>query len=207
MDKLIAEAIGTFFFVFTIGMTVIDPGAGPLAPVAIGFVLAAMIFAMGHISKAHFNPAITVGALAAGKHAKAEVGPYIGAQLLGALAAGLAVIFFKGDLPAAPGPELGAALLAEALFAFALVWVVLNVAAAQGTAGNHFYGLAIGVTVMAGAFAVGPVSGGAFNPAVTLGLCLTGLLPWGMFVAYAAAQCLAGAAAGLLFRALVPASD
>jgi aquaporin Z len=62
MKKLLVEAIGTFFLVFTIGMTVIDPGAGPLAPLAIGAALAVMIFAGGHISGGHYNPAVSFAA-------------------------------------------------------------------------------------------------------------------------------------------------
>ena len=72
-------------------------------------------------------------------------------------------------------PHVGPALLAEFLFTFALVYVVLNAATAEGTSGNSFYGLAIGMTVMTGAFAVGDISGGAFNPAVALGICILGI--------------------------------
>jgi aquaporin Z len=67
MKKYLVEFIGTFFLVFTIGMTVIAPGAGDMAPLAIGSVLAVMIFAGGHISGGHFNPAVTLGVWLRGK--------------------------------------------------------------------------------------------------------------------------------------------
>jgi aquaporin Z len=93
-----------------------------------------------------------------------------------------------------------AALLAEFLFTFALAWVVLNTATAKGTAGNSFYGLAIGMTVMTGAFAVGGVSGGAFNPAVATGITLMHLLGAGNLLWYAAVELAAGAVAALAYR-------
>jgi aquaporin Z len=99
---------------------------------------------------------------------------------------------------------LGPALLAEFLFTFALVFVVLNVATAKGTAGNSFYGLAIGMTVMTGAFAVGNISGGAFNPAVAVGIAAMGLSGWSSLWIYLAADFLGGATAGVAFKALNP---
>ena len=181
MKKYVVEFIGTFFLVFTIGMTVIAPGAGSLSPLAIGSALMVMIFAGGHISGGHFNPAVTVSVYMRGKCAAKDVGPYIGSQVLAAIVATLAVRCLKGDAMEAVtsmAPEAGPALLAEFLFTFALCYVVLNAATAMGTAGNSFYGLAIGFTVMTGAFAVGDISGGVFNPTVTVGNCLLGLATW-----------------------------
>jgi len=83
--------------------------------------------------------------------------------------------------------------------------VVLNVATARGTEGNSFYGLAIGFTVAAGAFAVGGISGGAFNPAVALGACVLGLIKWGHYWVYLVAELLGGAAAALVFLYTQPA--
>ena len=102
------------------------------------------------------------------------------AQLAGAAIAALIVIKFlrAGVAVTAIAPNVGPALLAEFLFTFALVYVVLNAATAEGTSGNSFYGLAIGMTVMTGAFAVGDISGGAFNPAVALGICILGISTW-----------------------------
>ena len=179
MKKYLVEFIGTFFLVFTIGSSVIAPGAGALAPLAIGAALMVMIYAGGHVSGGHFNPAVTLAVWMRGKCPAPDVAPYWIAQLLGAALAAWAMHFFK--LPgAATVFAIGwkGALLAEFLFTFALAWVVLNTATAKATAGNPFYGLAIGMTVMAGAFAVGGVSGGAFNPAVAVGVTLMGLQTW-----------------------------
>lgn len=93
-------------------------------------------------------------------------------------------------------------LIAELMFTFALMWVILNVAIAQGTASNQFYGIAIGAIVGAGAYAVGPISFAAFNPAVTFALCLNGFLPLTAFPIYLVIQVVAAAAAGLLFRSM-----
>ena len=180
MKKYLVEFIGAFFLIFTIGCTVITPGAGALAPLAIGASLMVMIFAGGHVSGGHFNPAVSLAALLRGKLAPADLLPYWLAQFAAAAAAAWLMHFIK--LPGAATPfAIGwkAALLAEFLFTFALAWVVLNTATARGTAGNSFYGLAIGMTVMTGAFAVGNVSGGAFNPAVAVGVTLMGLQTWG----------------------------
>jgi aquaporin Z len=201
MKKYLVEFIGTFFLVFTIGMTVIAPGAGDMAPLAIGSVLAVMIFAGGHVSGGHFNPAVTIGVWLRGKCPTTDVAPYLVAQSAAALAASFAVKALKtgmltkaAALTGAMTPEVMPALVAEFLFTFALVWVVLNVATAKGTNGNSFYGLAIGFTVLAGAYAVGGVSGGAFNPAVALGLCTMGIVGWGSLWIYLVA-CLAGGVA------------
>ncbi len=106
----------------------------------------------------------------------ADVLPYWIAQFIGATVAALAAEFLRAGVAVAPiAPHVDPALLAEFLFTFALVYVVLNAATAEGTSGNSFYGLAIGMTVMTGAFAVGDISGGAFNPAVAVGICILGI--------------------------------
>jgi aquaporin Z len=201
--KLVVEMIGTFFFVLTIGQVVIDPGAGDFAPIAIGAVLMVMIFAGGHISGGHYNPAVTLGVMLRGKASGADMAGYWIAQLVGAALAAFAVRFFKGAYMVTPlQPDPGAALLAEFLFTFALVYVVLNVATAKGNEGNSHYGLAIGFTVMVGAYAVGGISGGAFNPAVALGITMLGLTAVGSIWIYLVANLAGGAAAALLFNAL-----
>ena len=211
MKKYLVEFISTFFFVFTIGMSVIAPGAGNLAPFAIAAVLMVMIYAGGHISGAHYNPAVTVAAWMRGKCPVHDVVPYIGAQLAAAAVASFTVKALKTGLvakAAAMGgpmtPEVLPALLVEFLFTFALVYVVLNVATAKANQGNSFYGLAIGFTVLSGAFAVGDVSGGAFNPAVAVGASAMGLLPWANIWLYLVADLLGGAAAAFVFKALNP---
>ena len=206
MKKFIVELIGTFFLVFTVGMCVLNPDAGVIAPLAIGSVLMVMIFAGGHISGGHFNPAVTVAVAIRGRMPASEVTSYILAQLMGAVLAAGAVTFLKGLTQeiAVNDHNLGQIALAEFLFTFALAYVVLNVATAKANAGNSFYGLAIGFTVMSGAFAVGPISGGAFNPAVAVGCLYLGLLPAGSLPVYLVAQLSAGAIAAYVFKTLNP---
>ncbi len=170
MNRYVTELIGTFFLVLTIGMVVVD--GTPLAPIAIGSMLMVMVYMGGHISGAHYNPAVTIGLYLRGATEKSDVLPYIAAQILGAWLAASAVQLLTGQTFApAPGADssIAQAVLAEILLTFALVLVIMNVATSKATEGNSYYGLAIGFTVAAGAFAVGGVSGGAFNPAVGTG--------------------------------------
>ncbi|MEQ1854847.1 MAG: aquaporin [Longimicrobiales bacterium] len=168
MKRYVTELIGTFFLVFTIGMVSVAGSAG--APLAIGSVLMVMVYMGGHVSGAHYNPAVSVAVLLRGAMEKSDFVPYILAQLLGATLASAVVVVLTGS-SFAPAPSTGPiqALVAEALVTFALALVVLNVATAESTKGNSYYGLAIGFTVLAGATAVGNFSGGAFNPAVGVG--------------------------------------
>jgi aquaporin Z len=206
MNKYIAEFIGTFFLVLTIGCTVIGNGAGTLAPLAIGSALMVMIFAGGHISGGHFNPAVTLGVWLRGKCDTKDVAPYMTFQVIAGVLAALAVKFLKGGASVTPlQPATVPALLAEFLFTFALVYVVLNTATAKGTSGNSFYGLAIGFTVMVGAFSVGNISGGAFNPAVAVGISVMGLSSWSNIWIYLVADFAGGAVAARAFKALNPA--
>ncbi|MGH7570330.1 MAG: MIP/aquaporin family protein [Gemmatimonadota bacterium] len=168
--KLLTELIGTFFLVLTIGLTVI--GETPFAPLAIGSALMVMVYMGGHVSGGHYNPAVTLAAWARGAIGGGQVVPYWVAQLLGAFLAAVATWAITRETYApAPGDTatiLGA-FLVEILFTFALALVVLQSAMTPETKGNSYYGLAIGFTVAAGAFAGGGISGGAFNPAVGLG--------------------------------------
>lgn len=206
MNKYLVELIGTFFLVFTVGCTVIAPGAGDLAPIAIGASLMVMIFAGGHISGGHYNPAVTLGVWMRGKCDTKDIVPYWVAQLVGALIAAVLVKYLKGGgTLTAMNPPVLPALLVEFLFTFALVYVVLNTATAKGTEGNSFYGLAIGMTVMTGAFAVGNISGGAFNPAVALGISIMGISGWSSIWIFWVAELIAGAAAAAIFKAVNPA--
>lgn len=170
MNRYLTEFIGTFFLVLTIGFAVL--ANAPLAPVAIGSALMVMIFMGGHISGAHYNPAVSLAVLIRGKISPADFAIYLVAQIAGAIAAAFVVyIVLDKTLVVAPGKDVLAwkAVLVEALYTFALALVVLNVATAKATDGNSFYGLAIGFTVLTGAVAVGGISGGAFNPAVGIG--------------------------------------
>lgn len=206
MNKYIAEFIGTFFLVLTIGCTGIGAGAGMIAPLAIGAVLMVMVFAGGHISGGHYNPAVTLGVLIRGKVKPVDVVPYLIAQFVAAaIAALLTIKVLRAGIPVtAIAPKVGPALLAEFLFTFALVYVVLNTATAKGTSGNSFYGLAIGMTVMVGAFAVGDISGGAFNPAVVLGITLLGISSWNNIWIYLVANLVGGAGAAVIFQLINP---
>lgn len=205
MNKYVAEFIGTFFLVLAVGCTVIGNGAGAFAPLAIGSALMVMIFAGGHISGGHFNPAVTLGVWLRGQGAAKDVAPYMISQIIGAVLAAFAVKFLKQGAPVTPlQPATLPALLAEFLFTFALVYVVLNTATAKGTSGNSFYGLAIGFTVLVGAFSVGNISGGAFNPAVAVGISCMGLLPWPNIWIYFVADFVGGAVAAGAFKAVNP---
>src|SRR5689334_18973570 len=206
MNKYIAEFIGTFFLVLTIGCTVVGAGTGVIAPLAIGAALMVMVFAGGHISGAHYNPAVTLGILIRGKVKASDVIPYWIAQFLAAAVAAIIVSkFFRAGAAVTPmAPAIGPALLAEFLFTFALVYVVLNAATAEGTSGNSFYGLAIGMTVMVGAFAVGDISGGAFNPAVALGITVMGISSWNNIWMYLVADLAGGAVAAVIFQLVNP---
>ncbi|HYT23755.1 MAG TPA: aquaporin [Candidatus Polarisedimenticolia bacterium] len=206
MNKYIAEFIGTFFLVLTIGCTGIGASAGVIAPLAIGAALMVMVFAGGHISGAHYNPAVTLGVLIRGKLKAADVIPYWIAQCVAAAVAAIVVskILRAGGAVTPIAPKLGPALLAEFLFTFALVYVVLNAATAEGTSGNSFYGLAIGMTVMTGAFAVGDISGGAFNPAVAIGISILGISTWNNIWIYLVADFAAAVAAAIVFNLINP---
>ena len=165
--KLATEFAGTFVFLTVIGLS---GAAGPLAPLAIGFGLMAMVYMGGHVSGAHYNPAVSFALflrrVVDGQTMVAYWAVQVGAGLL-AFSLARAMSGATANVHAAAGWP--AALAAELLFTTALVLVVLNVAATRETSGNSFYGLAIGVTVAAGAFVAGPISGGVFNPAVGIG--------------------------------------
>jgi aquaporin Z len=207
MRKYVVEFVGTFFLVFTVCSTVLAKVA--LAPLAIGASLVVMVFAGGHISGAHYNPAVTLAVFLRGRMPARDLGPYWAAQLLAALAAAALARFIIDPGHVTPlavsGRGIAAALLAELLFTFALAYVVLNVATSADHADNSFYGLAIGFTVMAGAFAVGGVSGGAFNPAVALGISTDGIASWSMSWIYLVGTLGGAALAALTFRYLNPA--
>lgn len=207
MKKYLVEFIGTFFLVFTVGLAVRQDAA--LAPIAIGSVLMVMIFAGGHISGGHFNPAVTFAAFLRGRCDKKDVLPYWIAQFAAAVVAGFLVNFLLtgrakpvviGDHPTLES------FIVEFIFTFALAWVVLNVATTKATMGNSFYGLAIGFTVLVGAITVGGISGGAFNPAVGLGVFTMGMESAKQFGVYLGSE-LAGAATAAAVYRLVNEAD
>lgn len=204
MRRYAVETIGTFFLVLVVTTTALSQAGA--APIAIAAVLTVMIFAGGHVSGAHYNPAVTVALAVRNRFAWRDVPAYCAAQTAGALAGAAAGRYLAGkptgEAFTAGGSALGAAVVAELLVTFALAYVVLNVATSRHTAGNSFYGLAIGGTVLAGALTVGGISGGVFNPAVAVGVAGAGLVDWALVPAYIVCQIAAGALAGLAFRAL-----
>ena len=204
--KYAVELIGTFLFLFTIAASVLS--ASTWAPLAIGTALMVMIYAGGHISGGHYNPAVTLAALVRGRIGLPDAIGYWIAQLAGGL---LAMALARWVIDPAQvhtltlsGHALSAAFIAELLFTFALCYVVLNVATSKDHPTNSFYRLAIGFTVLTGAIAVGGLSGGVFNPAVAISGAAIGLFAWPTLWAYLVAQIIAGIAAGLTFLALNP---
>jgi aquaporin Z len=198
--KLAVEFVGMFIFVFTVGMaTEASTGAGKLAPLAIGSVLMILVFAGGHVSGGHYNPAVSTAVFIRGKITSNEYVTYVVVQLVGAVLGALLVKAIGGKQPHGTFASNGKMLVVEFLFTFTLAYVVLNVATARGTEGNSFYGLAIGFTVVVGAFAVGGISGGAFNPAIALGATIFGAFPWSHIWIYLLADLLGAAVAAGAF--------
>jgi aquaporin Z len=207
--KYVVEAIGTLFLVFTVGAAV--GSHSPLAPLAIGAVLMVMVYAGGHLSGGHYNPAVTLAALVRRRITLRDAAGYWLAQFGAGLLAAVLVRTVIDPAEVAKtttltltGASMLAAFVVEMLFTFALCYVVLNVATSKDHPDNSFYGLAIGFTVVAGAVAVGAISGGAFNPAVTLGAVVMGMFAWPTLWVYLVAQVVAGAGAGAVFLALNP---
>ncbi|HPM43475.1 MAG TPA: aquaporin [Candidatus Omnitrophota bacterium] len=202
MKKYLVELIGTFFLLFVIGLTVIEPGgAGAMAPLAIGTILMVMIYAGGHISGGHYNPAVTLGVWMRGKCETKDVPFYMLAQVLGACLASFLVLKMKtNSIIVAASPSVIKLFTAELIFTFALVYVVLNTATTKDTAGNSYYGLAIGFTLMAAAYAIGSLSGCAINPAVAIGITVMGLSKINNLLVFIAANFAGGALAAAIFK-------
>jgi aquaporin Z len=204
--RYLTEFIGTFFLVLTVGCTVL--AKVPVAPLAIGAVLMVMIYAGGHVSGGHYNPAVTLAVLVRGRIAVADAAGYWIAQLAGGFLAALVAKYLVNPGPVTAlsptGRGIGTTLVAEALFTFALAYVVLNVATSRDHPDNNFYGLAIGFTVAVGAFAVGGISGGAFNPAVAVGAATMGLMAWSKIWIWLLADLAGGALAASVFLTLNP---
>ncbi len=206
MAKYLTEGIGSFFLVLTIGLS--SQGASDLAPVAIGGALMVLVYMGGPVSGGHYNPAVSIALAIGGRMERSDLGAYICSQLAGSLLAAFAVLFLTQEyVVVAPNPSasLAPAYLAEGLFAFLLVLVVLNAAASSRTEGNQWFGLAIGFTVMVGAFSVGGISGAAFNPSVGTGPIIAAGLggegwAWAHLLLYWAAPVLGGVLAHFVFE-------
>lgn len=206
MKKYIVEFVGTFLFLLVIGLCVIEPGgAGAMAPLAIGTILMVMVYAGGHISGGHYNPAVTLGLWMRGKCDAKDVPFYMVAQVVGAVLGSLLALKLKGaGMILAATPNVLNALIAELVFTFALVYVVLNTATTKSTAGNSYYGLAIGFTLMTAAYSIGGISGCAINPAVAVGLTVMGLSKLANLWIFLVANFAGGALAAGLFKLLNP---
>ncbi|MFN0177904.1 MAG: MIP/aquaporin family protein [Gemmatimonadales bacterium] len=205
MRKLLTEFIGTFFLVLTIGLTV--TAGSQFAPIAIGTSLMVMVYMGGHVSGGHYNPAVSLAAVIRGALPSGDFVGYLVSQVAGATVAAFTVNVITGQTFApAPGASVGnvAALLIEFLYTFALALMVLNVATSKKTQGNSYYGLAIGMTVMVGAFAGGGISGGAFNPAVGIGPTIVNATmgggSWASLWLYLVGPFAGGAVAAMVFK-------
>ena len=197
------EFLATLLFVFAIVSAVTT--AGQFAPIAIGFALMVLVYSTGHISGGHLNPAVSLGAFLRGALSATEMVIYWVAQILGGVVGALITRGVFSEAPTAAQIDTAPAFIVETVFTFILVWVVLNVATSKDTDGNSFYGLAIGATVMTGAFAVGSISGGGFNPAVAISLAVNGNFDWANIWLYIVAPLIGGALAAVAFRVFSPA--
>lgn len=185
LKKYIVEFIGTFFLVLTICMTSYSKVSADLQPIAVGSMLMILVYSMGYLSGAQFNPAISLAVYLRGRINLKEMGFYWIAQILGAVAAAMITAVLISAKPPvgliASTPQFFSmvpALIAEVLGSFALTWVILTVATSKALDGNNFYGLAIGFTVTALMYTLGSVSGSAFNPAVVIATCVAHLSTW-----------------------------
>ena len=201
MPKLLTEFIGTVFLVLSIGLSVAS--GSPMAPLAIGGTLMAMVYMGGRVSGAHYNPAVSLALMMRGGITASEMVRYWAAQLLGGLGASFTAMHItEKRVPIHPGTGVhtAAALAVEILFTFALALVVLNVATSKKTDGKGFDGLAIGFTVVCAAFAGGGISGGAFNPAVGTALTVSGHEGFADLWLYWVGPLVGGGLAALVFR-------
>jgi aquaporin Z len=204
--KYVYEFIGTFFLVLTVGLAVLaGPATALFAPLAIGSVLAVMVYAGGHISGGHYNPAVSFAVYLRGKLSHVDLVYYWIAQLLAAVVAAYLAIYLTGNKFAATlDLDVVRSLIVEFLFTFALCFVVLNVATAKATTGNSYFGFAIGFIVLVGAYTVGAISSGAFNPAVALGAVILKAVSWKSLWVYILGNLAGGAAAAFTFKAAHP---
>jgi aquaporin Z len=204
--KYATEFIGAFFLTFAVGMAALTGSV--FVPLAAGATLMVMVYAGGHISGGHYNPAVTMAALVRRRIDLGDAVAYWIVQAAGGIAAGALARALVNPATVKTltlsGHTEAAAAVVEVLITFALCYVVLNVATSKDQKNNGFFGLAIGFTVAAGAFAVGGISGGVFNPAVALGGATAGLFAWSTIWVYVLVELAAGIVAGLAFLALNP---
>jgi len=201
--KYVVEFVGTFFLMMSISMSVLG-GLGEFAPIAIGTMLMVMVYAGGPISGAHYNPAVSLAVYLRGKLHGSDVLPYMVAQFIGSTLAVMLSGFLLESMDVAEAVpkvlDVFPSLIAEVIGTIALVYVVLNVATSKRTIGNSYFGLAIGFTVMTCAYLFGSLSGGAFNPAVALGITMSGITSWESIWIFLIANFLGGALAAFLYQ-------
>mmetsp|Transcript_6512 Transcript_6512/g.8818 ORF Transcript_6512/g.8818 Transcript_6512/m.8818 type:complete len:229 (+) Transcript_6512:99-785(+) len=207
LSKLIVEGIGTFFLTMTVCITAVMGEAGDFAPFAIAGILMVMIYSGGHISGAHFNPAVTVAITLRGKcsvsHALGYILIQVIAGVLGALVGCYGLMSGTGSIEAADFSGMVMKVMtAEFLFTFALCYVILHVATSDEISENHFFGTAIATVVLAGALTVGSISLGAFNPAVSVMLLTVGKISILEIVYHIVPQLVAATLAAIVFKVL-----
>ncbi len=203
LKKYLVEFIGTFFLVFTVGCVSLLGGNGVIPAIAIGFMLMAMVYAGGHISGGHYNPAVSLAAAMRGVLHWKHIAPYWLCQFLGATLAAFLSRYIGSVPDGVDGVsfEVLSLIIAEFLFTFALCYVVLLTATSERTDGNSYFGLAIGSVVVVGAFSVGGIlCAGAFNPAVALGDFIMGLFSFKIIAITIAVNLIAGAIAALIYK-------
>lgn len=200
MAALVTEGVGTMLLVLTILLAVLGEAPVPVAA-AVGVVLLAIVYAGGPVSRAMYNPAVTVGFRLRGVDLVGGPLANVVAQVAGtAVAVGLGVALIGPSTAAPRDVDLLPALVAEVVFTFALMWVILHVADLRPAQGNAWYGVAIAGIVATAILVVGPVSGAVLNPAVGLALGVHGLLGWADVLAYVPAQVAGAALAALVAR-------
>jgi len=186
VSDLVSEFLGTYFLVLTVGLNVISKSAA--GAYSIGASLMAMVYALGNVSGAHFNPAVTTAVFLSGRDANlsvTRVALYWVAQLCGGIGAGITYWSLLGrSFQVAPGSGFGLsqAAVAESMFTFLLCYIVLSVAASSTTKSATFFGLAIGFCIVVGGNAIGHISGGCLNPAVALGAAAANAIEGGSLV-------------------------
>lgn len=211
IKKYFNEFIGTFFLVLTVVLTVNNPNVGNFAPFAIGAVLAGMVYAGYHRSGAYYNPALTLAKLMRGETDKHDAFYYTLAQLLAGFLAALIGVYLLGcqgitDINARSG-QATCAIVGELLGTFVLTYVTLTTVAGSNNQAHAFGGLTVGLVYMAMVYAMGGLSGGAFNPAVALGFAIAGMVSWGDLWTYFLGSLLGAAAAVSIIQAMAEKSE
>lgn len=202
LKKCLVEFIGTFFLVFTIGCALFPNASGSFPPMAIGFVLMVMVYAGGHISGGHYNPAVSLAAAIRGALNWRDFVPYLIAQFTGGVLAALLAGYIVAIPPYANETSFSMIpmIICEFLFTFALCYTVLHTATSEDNRGNSYFGLAIGSIVLVGLLATAGTCYGAFNPAVAVGVFTMGITKVKLILATILTNFVAGAAAAGVYK-------